>query len=137
MKKDLQEWGEQSVELAKRTSEINRQLVFAGIAIIWIFKNPDNSPAIIKDGLILPLFLYILSLSVDLFQHFFGAMSWYVFYHIKLYKSQNGKLSDDEDVTGPSWIDFTSTSLFVVKIVLNIIGYLELGKFILPKLPIK
>jgi len=134
MKKSLEDHLEDSYELSKRTSEISRQLAFAGIAVIWIYKNPDNAPTIIKDGLVFPLFLWVTCLGIDLLQHFFGALTSYVFFHIKQYQDNGGKLKDTTDIPAPYWMDFTATTLFIFKIVANIWAYIELGKFLLPKL---
>ncbi|MGE0635173.1 MAG: hypothetical protein AB7G44_08545 [Bacteroidia bacterium] len=134
MKKSLEDFKQDTYELSKKTSDISRQLAFAGIAIIWIYKNPDDAPILIRDGLLFPLFLWILSLAIDLIHHFFGAMAWYTFFQMKQYHFNNGTLKKTDDITGPFWIDYIATCFFILKIILNIWAYIELGRFFLPKL---
>ncbi|MGE0566616.1 MAG: hypothetical protein AB7O73_01595 [Bacteroidia bacterium] len=134
MKKGLEEYKQDAYELAKKTSEISRQLAFAGIAIIWIYRNPDPNPILLQGGLLLPLFLWILCLSIDLVHHFFGALAWYIFFQIKQHQFNAGALKKTDDVGGPFWVDYFATALFIIKVTLNIWAYIELGKFFLPKL---
>jgi|ERR1051326_1704543 hypothetical protein len=133
MKKSLEDHLEDCYELSKRTSEISRQLAFAGIAVVWIFKNPDTEPTIIKDGLILPLFLWVICLGIDLLQHFFGSLASYIFFHVKQYQFDKKEI-DGKDIPAPYWMDFTATAFFILKTIANVWAYIELGKFLLPKI---
>ena len=53
-------------ENSQKTSEIVRQISFAGIALIWVLRNEDNS---IDNGMLLSgLFLFV-TMGFDLAQH--------------------------------------------------------------------
>jgi hypothetical protein len=57
-------------------STVNRQLAFAGIAVVWIFVVKKNSEIYIPDGLFWPLVLFIFSLMLDLSQYFYSSIAY-------------------------------------------------------------
>lgn len=134
MKKALSDFLEDTKEFSSKASDVSRQLAFAGIAVVWIYKNPDSSPTIVKPELVLPLLLWVISLGLDLIQYFFASLSWYIFFHIKQYLFNNNKLKKTDDITAPYWLDFVITGFFIVKIAVNIWAYIELILFFIPKL---
>ena len=42
MGKKIEDYREDFYFFTGKASEVNRQLAIAGIAVIWIFKNPEN-----------------------------------------------------------------------------------------------
>ena len=54
------------------TSKLVRQLSIAGIAVIWIFKFPNQN--IIPQDLKFPLFFFISTLAFDLFHYLVGSI---------------------------------------------------------------
>jgi hypothetical protein len=56
---------------------INRQLAFAAIAVIWIFKIKNGENYGIPADLFLAVKYIVASLIVDVFHHF-----WLTFYHV-------------------------------------------------------
>jgi hypothetical protein len=58
-----------------KASELCRNLAFAGIAIIWIFK-VDKTGMSIDKKLILPLISFVATLAFDLFQYLWGTIIW-------------------------------------------------------------
>lgn len=56
-----------------KISDLNRNLAFAGIAIVWIFKDLGNSQ-IIPQSLKLPFLLFIIALLFDFIQYL--ILSW-------------------------------------------------------------
>jgi len=65
----LKEGYDRSGEASDKSSEINRQLAFAGIAIIWVFRTDSGGRQIVPEELFLPGLLLVLSLSFDLLQY--------------------------------------------------------------------
>ncbi len=76
----LEKYKERSHEYTEKASDIIRNLCFAGIGIIWIFRNVDNSGSPIDGMLIYPLILLALSLLFDLGQYFIGGVIWIRFF---------------------------------------------------------
>ena len=112
---------------------INRQLIFSGIAIVWILKGSDNtSLANIPDLLLWVLGLLALSLTLDLFQSLAHTGIWY--YHYRSFK--NNALADTKNKNGidesqiivnekevssiATWI------LWLLKIIITIVAYILL-----------
>ena len=63
-----------------KTSDVVRQLSFAGIAIIWIFKVQSQGIPKIPNVLLVPLGLFCISLAFDLLQYVLGYIIWYIFF---------------------------------------------------------
>jgi hypothetical protein len=76
-----------------KASDVVRQLSFAGIAVVWIFRTQSQSGSKIPAELILPLGCLCISLTFDFLQYFFGYVIWYGFY--QYHEKKNTKPSDD------------------------------------------
>ncbi len=81
---DLKKRGD---EYTGKASDITRQLIFAGIAIIWLFKSEDNGYTTLDSFLILPLITLSLSIIFDLLHYVTGGIIWK-----KLYLSEEHKV---------------------------------------------
>lgn len=67
------------VAAATKAGDISRQLGFAGIALIWIFKtSPTGQPTLynVPLGLYWPTQLIVLSLILDLLQYMYKSVVW-------------------------------------------------------------
>lgn len=101
-----------------KLSEICRQLCFAGIAVVWIFKVGGDSGGITYDGkLIYPLGAFILALLLDLLQYLYGDYAW-----TKLGNSMDENNQAEKDVD--SKINCPTTLLFYLKVMFVVLGYL-------------
>lgn len=132
---ELIKYKEIAKEYTGKTSEITRQLCFAGIAIIWLFKNVDdkqvliNSPQpILNFWLILPLISLSIALFLDLFQYFIGGEIWIRFYRMKEKASNNSTnnldIKDDKNRNLPIYICYYSKIFLMVVAYFFIIGFL-------------
>lgn len=111
---------------SSKLSDINRQLCFAGFAVIWIF-NKTSVGLTIPQELFLPLLLWCTSLILDVLQYSFKTGYYYLYYlnRKKPKKKRNGEImSEDEMIVQESekptiilWI------LFILKIVSMTSGY--------------
>jgi len=72
-----------------KASDIARQLSFAGIAIVWMFKPINKLNIAIPHSLLIPLFLFSLSLFLDLLHYIYSAVVWGCF-HRKEEKTSGG-----------------------------------------------
>jgi len=104
-----------------KVSELCRNLAFAGIAIIWIFKT-DKTGITIDKELILPLIVFVATLTFDLFQYLWGTIIWGCFV-----RQQEKKLKDvateDPELEAPAWFNWPTNIFFYLKTILVITGY--------------
>ena len=115
-----------------KLSEINRQLCFAGFALVWIF-NRTSTTLSIPDALYLPLLCWCLSLTFDVLQYAYKTWFWYIFYlkHKKPEKSTDGlKPEDDMVIDEPESPNVVTWTLFIFKILLLTAGYVMMALFL-------
>ena len=117
-------------DLSRKLSDINRQLCFAGFAIIWIFNKSMGDFSVPQD-LYLPAFLLCSALFADLLQYVISSASWYIYY-LKNRSSENK--DDDIEVNESEKLNIIPWILFFIKIILLIIGYIFIGIFLISKL---
>jgi hypothetical protein len=111
-----------------KASDIVRQLIFAGIAIIWVFKNKQEGQDTLDPFLIIPLLFLCLALIADLFQYIYGGHVWGKYYReqeaiaIKEYKLDNTK-PIDPDHKAPKNKSKPIRALYTLKIWLTCIAF--------------
>ena len=123
----LSEIREAYEDLSGKLSDINRQLCFAGFAIIWIFNKSIGDFSVPQD-LYLPAFLLCSALFVDLLQYIVSSASWYIYY-LRKRNSHNG--DDSIDVDEPEKLNIIPWLLFFIKIILLVVGYVFIGLFLI------
>lgn len=117
-------------DLSGKLSDINRQLCFAGFAIIWIFNKSKENIAV-PEELYLPALLFCGSIFFDILQYTFSSLSWYLYYWHKKDKNVN----DDENIVAePEKLNVLPWICFICKIVLLIWAYVKIGIFLISKL---
>jgi hypothetical protein len=107
-----------------KASELCRNLAFAGIAIIWIFK-VDKTGMSIDKKLILPLISFVATLAFDLFQYIWGTIIWGFFVR-KQEKNLKDVATEDPELEAPAWYNWPTNIFFYLKAVSVIIGYILL-----------
>src|SRR5882724_1377019 len=71
-------------ERSTKLSEVVRQLNFAGIAVIWLFRTGEKTGGIpYSDSLLWPLGLLIASATFDLLQYAYASAAWGTFHRQK------------------------------------------------------
>ena len=123
----LKDGYERSGEASDKSSEINRQLAFAGIAIIWVFKTDSDGRQIVPNELFLPGLLLVASLSFDLLQYVVKSEIW------RIVTRKKEKAGVKEFVV-PPWINYFGDALYWIKIVATIIAYVLLMRFLIARL---
>ncbi len=72
-----------------KTSEINRTLALAGVAIIWIFNKTDvHGNLQLPTELITPLKWFVFVLLADLLQYFLAGLIWWIHFKIVEFKQK-------------------------------------------------
>ncbi len=125
----LSEYRDDYYTFTGKLSDINRQLAFAGIALIWIFKQGNGSNVSIEKALLIPAILIVISLAMDMLQYAYQSITWAIFY--TYYKGQ-GK-SEDDKIKSSKFLNYPSWVLFTFKVLLTIISYWKICEFLLHK----
>ena len=133
MSKKIKDYLEEFYVFSSKASEVNRQLALAGVALIWIFKNPEGAQKLIPIQLIKPLYFLVASLSLDLLQYVLGAIIWGLYFEYKEYEVNKGYILDD-NIKAPNILSYIITSFFFLKIVAMCIAYFQLMQFLYSKL---
>lgn len=123
----LSEYIKTSQEFTGLASTVSRQLMFAGIALIWIFKSNDSNLISLPKELLFPTGFLVIALILDLFQYIVGSLIWYCFYR---YHEKKGTKFKDE-INSPIYFTYIINSFFYLKILAVLVAYVYLAEFIL------
>jgi hypothetical protein len=137
----LDQWKYSKDKYTTKLSDVNRNLGFVGIGVIWIFKTEIENKYGIPNDLLKPLILFIMSLGLDFGQYLYSAIIWSLFF--RFHESQkriypNKKIYVNDDIKSPKI--FPNISYFVFffpKIIVNIIAYIFLFEYLLKLILIK
>lgn len=103
-------------ELSGIASDVARQLSFAGIALVWVFRSGSEESVSVPDALVLPALLFALSLAFDLLQYIVSAATWGII-------SRHMERNRIEEKKQPPWVNWFSISSWCLKMVLVVSGY--------------
>lgn len=109
-----------------KASDVARQVSFAGIAIIWIFKSQEGTRFAIPDDLIAPLVLFIAALTSDLLHYIFSSAIWGIYN--KVLEKRHG-VNFEGEIEAPSKINWPGLFFFSLKLILVFIGFVLLFKY--------
>jgi len=121
----LKEAREAYYDYSRKASEINRQLGFAGIALIWVFRIEGPQRTQLPPNLLLAATVIFISLALDLLQYVIGTLTWGLY---SRYHERRG-VSEARDLAAPRWINWTTLALFWTKMAAMCIVY---GVLIIP-----
>lgn len=133
----LKEIREDYVRYSTNVSELSRNLAYAGIGIVWIFKQSSTGNEIasafmssIPNELKWPLILFIAVLILDLFQYVIQTAIWYPYYakHKELHKNEK---EDDVNLQEPEIYSAIPWCFWLFKLIIVIIAYFMMGLFLL------
>ena len=123
----LSEIREAYEELSGSLSKFNRQLAFAGIGIVWLFRTTDSSNSTsIDSGMLTPILCFIISFAFDILQYFWQAYVWYIYYWYKRCKDAH----EDDEMNEPEWPNVIAWCVFTVKVCALIAAYIHLGLYL-------
>jgi amino acid transporter len=128
----LSEFRKVSNDYTSKASEITRQLSLAGIAIIWLFKNPDRDENLLHPNLKCSLLLLSFALFFDLVQYIAGGITWIVFF-----RKQEKKYIDDTsdpEIKAPTTMSIPIYIFYALKIILMLISYILIFLYLMKKL---
>jgi hypothetical protein len=113
-------------DLTGKASDVVRQLAFAGIAFVWIFKTERNGVVTIPEELLLPGLLIVAALFADLLQYVLGGLLWGGYARLK---ERRGTQPGDT-LVAPPLINWPALACYYLKIALVLFAYLRLGLYL-------
>ncbi len=133
----LKEIREDYVRYSANVSELSRNLSYAGIGVVWIFKQSMPEDAIettfmnsIPVELRWPLILFIVVLILDLLQYVIQTAIWYPYY--TKYKEQHkDEKEDDVNLQEPESYNIIPWGFWIFKLIIVVIAYILMGLFLL------
>ena len=111
--------------LSSKASDIVRQISFAGVGLIWIFKTGGGTSLSLNPTLLKAALFIFLALLFDYLQYISGATIWFLYFR---YKERKGTLEEDEFLA-PEQLNWPTWTLFNLKCVMVLIAY---GCYIIP-----
>lgn len=118
-------------EASSKVSDLTRQMALAGIAIIWIFRQPDLNGKIICSELVPPLIFFVASLSLDILQYIYKTIAWWIFFRINELKKKRKDI--DPPIQANPVMNLPTWSFFFLKVVCLIIAYILIFIFLFDK----
>jgi hypothetical protein len=114
-----------------KASELNRNLAFGGIAIIWIFKTTSEGGIGLPNELIQPLIWLICALSLDLLQYISGGLIWLIYYRWQEGRINKAQINANSDMKAHPILPGIIHFFYWTKIGANIAAYFFLFKFLM------
>lgn len=108
------------------SSSVTRQIAFAGLAIIWIFKSETSIEVFIDKGLAMPAMFFVLCLSFDLLHYIVSSLIWGICHRIS-----ESKHDENDEFKVNSALNWPGLFFFWLKHASVIVGYCLLFKFII------
>lgn len=118
---------EQYYSHSGKASDVARQLAFAGLGVIWIFKTSGaDGVARVPAGLVCPAALIAAALGCDCLHYASASLFWGVFQRSMERELQRSRLLGrtlPEEFSAPRWINWPAIGFFGAKFLLLIAGY--------------
>jgi len=129
LKISLKECEESYYFFSAKSSDVARQLSFAGIAIVWMFKPGNNLNILMPKNLLIPILLFSLSLFFDLLHYIYSTIVWGCFHR----KAEKDKKKLDDELTIHPCFFWPSIALFSLKLLFLSTGYFWIFIFFIGK----
>jgi hypothetical protein len=121
----LPEYRETFYTFSGKLSDIGRQLAFAGIALIWLFKKDTIAGTTIPKELFLPGAIIILGLAIDLIQYVVASIIWRFYYRYL----ERQHVSEEAEQDHSAWLEIPIWTLFCMKTICIMVAYCFLLKY--------
>lgn len=126
----LSEIREAYEELSGLLSKFNRQLAFAGIGIVWLFRTTTENGTTIDPAMLTPVLCFVISFAFDILQYFWQSYIWYIFYWYKRMEDTG----EEDEANEPEWPNMVAWVIFTIKVCALIAAYIDLGVYLYCKL---
>lgn len=115
-----------------KLSDIVRQLGFAGIALVWLFRSEVAGQWYVSAPLVLVATVLVAALALDFLQYVSGALAWGIFHRQK----EKAKTKHDEEFEAPRWINWPAICFFWAKVSAIAIAYALMFRFLALKVSV-
>ena len=105
-------------DYSRRAGDIVRQLAFAGIAVVWLFRVEDSGQPHLDPDFVGVAFLLVLTLTFDLFQYAFGTL---ILGSIARWKEN--RVEEDATFKIPRQANWPALSCLWLKIITGMVAY--------------
>ena len=122
----LQKFRDYHFDATVKVSENTRTLALAAIGIVWLFKIQSGEQYLVPTGLRWPLYLAILALAFDFFQHFARSIIWHVTFCRKEKELAEGKITEETELYVPAWYNDIAYFFYYTKVLVLLIAYIIL-----------
>jgi hypothetical protein len=109
-----------------KASDLCRQLAFAGIALVWIFKTGESIHASVPKELRPATLFMVITLSLDFLQYVVGSATWGIYNRQK----ERAGIKNDQEFRAPPWINYATLALYWTKLGILACGYAYILKFL-------
>lgn len=124
LRKDYEEY---SVQIGN----LNRQFVYAGIAMIWLFRSTDeNGPTILPLTLHAPLLMLVTSLLIEIVQKLYQTIVTYGQYLYFKFKYRNEINVEEKVVNESEVLAFFAWFLWIIKFIPTLFAYILIGEYL-------
>ena len=121
----LEDYRNDYYAFSAKTSDISRQLSFAGIALIWILRSKSAAP-IIPQELLPAAALFVVALALDLLQAMYSTFVWGAFSWYHECRDENASAELD----APAWLNWPALLFFWVKVLAVIAAYVMALRYV-------
>jgi hypothetical protein len=121
----LQDYRETFYTFSGKASDLNRQLAFAGIAIIWLFKKDNLAGLSIPRELLWPGVLIVLSLGLDMLHYVVASVVWRYFYR----SQEKAGVDEGKVLTHETYLEWPIYFFFSAKIIIVLAAYVLLVNY--------
>lgn len=128
--KKLSDFREDYQKYTTKLSDVNRNIAFAGIAIVWIFRKTNGDNIAISEELIFPSILLVLGLGFDMLQYIYQSIAWAIFYRYH----EKRLMDDDVELLAPIEMNYASWAFFGLKVLSVIVAYVFILIFLVDNL---
>jgi hypothetical protein len=111
-----------------------RQIAFAGIAVVWVFNQPQSGrPIDLPYQLVLVLLFLCAALAFDLLQYALSTAIW-GFYSRRKEKELRHKFHDDPSIEPPRQLNWPGIAMFWLKLAALLSAYFVLARYLVTTL---
>lgn len=123
-------------EFSKAASNKVRQMAFAGIAVIWIFRTTSTEGVHFDKTLFWSLAILVITLALDFLQNLYQVIIWQIYYNRREreLRDKSGNIDTEKKFYLPSYLNIITIVLFYTKIAALIIAYSTLIKYLYQEL---
>lgn len=111
---------------SQKMSEIVRQLGFAGVALIWIFKDEVDGKQVVPPALLTTAKFIVIGLGFDLLHYVAGTLVWGIYNGLK----ERSGTKEGTEFLAPRAINWPTLFFLWAKVIAIFIAYIKIFTFL-------